>query len=371
MENKKRLLQLDSIRGIAACAVAFIWHYQHFAPQNGSPFSQKLKILYSYGWLGVEVFFILSGFVFCYVYNEKIQNNEISFSKFMKLRFCRLYPLFFITLIVVALGQAYLTSLLGSSFVYVNNDVYHFILNMLFLQSGWFEKGFSFNGPSWSISVEFVCYIIFYLLTSKIKNKNIRLAIAVCITLLGVFLIKAQLNYPLFNDKMGRGFLCFFVGMILYEINRLISNSKYKNAVIIGCFAILLTLFVLVKIFTVSILGNVQLVLSIIIAPTAIIICLNSKIVSKILNLMPIVYIGEISYSIYLWHFPIQLFINTINIRLNLGLNFSSAKVFLMYILITLIISALSYELIEKKLGSFLRKKMVCVRTKSDAVSVQ
>ena len=359
MENKKRLLQLDSIRGLAACAVAFIWHYQHFAPQNVSPFSQKLGLLYSYGWLGVEVFFILSRFVFCYVYNDKIQNNEISFSRFMKLRFCRLYPLFFITLIVVALGQIYRTSSLGSSFIYVNNDVYHFILNLLFLQSGWFEKGFSFNGPSWSISVEFVCYIIFYILTSKIKNKKIRLTIDVLIALLGVFLIKAQLNYPLFNDKMGRGFLCFFVGTILYEINCLISKSKYKNAVLIGCFAILLTLFALVKLFTVSILGNVQLLLSILIAPTLIIICLNSKIVSKVLNFMPIVYVGEISYSIYLWHFAVQLFINTINIRLNLGLNFSSVKVFLMYILITIIISAISYELIEKRLGSILRKKMI------------
>ena len=121
-------------------------------------------------------------------------------------------------------------------------------LNLLFLQSGWFEKGFSFNGPSWSISVEFVCYIIFYILTSKIKNKKIRLAINVLIALLGILLIKAQLNYPLFNDKMGRGFLCFFVGTILYEINCLISNNKYKNAIIIGCFAVLLTLFVLVLI---------------------------------------------------------------------------------------------------------------------------
>lgn len=94
--NIRRLTCLDGLRGLACCCVAFFWHYQHFTP-NHFPFSYLAYWPYHYGWIAVEFFFLLSGFIFFYKYSNLISNNAISFKKFFILRFSRLYPLHFVT----------------------------------------------------------------------------------------------------------------------------------------------------------------------------------------------------------------------------------------------------------------------------------
>ncbi|MFC3771488.1 acyltransferase family protein, partial [Paenibacillus sp. GCM10012303] len=92
-----RLSALDSLRGIAAIGVAFFWHYQHFIPQSESPFRSIAYWFYQYGWLLVDFFFVLSGFIFAYVYTEKIAGRTITFKQYSLLRVSRLYPLHIIT----------------------------------------------------------------------------------------------------------------------------------------------------------------------------------------------------------------------------------------------------------------------------------
>lgn len=94
--NIRRLTCLNGLRGLACSCVAFFWHYQHFTP-NHFPFSYLAYWPYHYGWIAVEFFFLLSGFIFFYKYSNLISNNAISFKKFFILRFSRLYPLHFVT----------------------------------------------------------------------------------------------------------------------------------------------------------------------------------------------------------------------------------------------------------------------------------
>ena len=108
----KRLYSLDVTRGIAALAVV-LWHWQHFA-FNGSappldfdstsqPLYIPLKIFYERGDWAVQYFFLLSGFIFFWLYASAIAKKEISFIRFWIQRISRLYPLHLVTLIVVAL----------------------------------------------------------------------------------------------------------------------------------------------------------------------------------------------------------------------------------------------------------------------------
>jgi len=169
MPPRAKLLGLELLRFLAAFAV-LVWHYQHFA-FNGSaldvvrsaqPFYAQLRLFYDYGWYGVQVFWSISGFIFFWRYRDSVADGRIGARTFFILRFSRLYPLHLATLVAVALLQWRCVAQAGHYFVYPHNDAYHFLLQ-LFMASHWgLQEGYSFNGPIWSISAEVLVYLLFY-----------------------------------------------------------------------------------------------------------------------------------------------------------------------------------------------------------------
>ena len=178
-----RLHNIDFLRGIGAFSV-LIWHYQHFFFLNAGeipppsldhstqPLYVFFAIFYDHGLKAVQFFWTISGFVFFYVYRFK---NTISIEEFALARFARLYPLHFITLIIVAIEQICSMSLLEKFEIYRINDIRHFILNV-FMASQWglqySANMYSFNGPIWSVSLEILVYMQFYVIM-KAFNINI------------------------------------------------------------------------------------------------------------------------------------------------------------------------------------------------------
>jgi peptidoglycan/LPS O-acetylase OafA/YrhL len=167
----KRLTALDALRGVAALAVV-AWHWQHFFSISGrwqpgwtrsmQPFFWLLKPLYVQGWAAVDLFFVLSGFVFFWLYGESIREGRVRAGAFALMRFSRLYPLQVLALIVVAVLQSLYFARIGSFFIYQDNDWRHFILHLGLVQNWWPNMPQSFDGPSWSISVEVLLYVIFF-----------------------------------------------------------------------------------------------------------------------------------------------------------------------------------------------------------------
>lgn len=164
-----KLLGLELLRFLAAFAV-LVWHYQHFAfngsaidvARSAQPFYAQLRLFYDYGWYGVQVFWSISGFIFFWRYRDSVADGRIGGRTFFILRFSRLYPLHLATLLAVALLQWRFFAQAGHYFVYPHNDGYHFLLQ-LFMASHWgLQQGYSFNGPIWSISAEVLVYLMFY-----------------------------------------------------------------------------------------------------------------------------------------------------------------------------------------------------------------
>jgi peptidoglycan/LPS O-acetylase OafA/YrhL len=106
-ENRiERFYSLDVLRGVAALGVV-LWHWQHFFfvgsrlgayDASQAPLYSLAFIFYDKGWLGVDLFFSLSGFVFFWLYSARISEGSISTGRFAWLRFSRLYPLHLLTL---------------------------------------------------------------------------------------------------------------------------------------------------------------------------------------------------------------------------------------------------------------------------------
>jgi peptidoglycan/LPS O-acetylase OafA/YrhL len=132
--------------------------------RSEQPFYWLLAPFYEFGGYGVEVFWAISGFIFFWKYAAPIRAGAVGATRFFWLRFSRLYPLHLATLLLVAALQAIYFHRHGYHFVYPDNGWRSFGLQ-LFLGSHWLSPlvGYSFNGPIWSVSLEVLAYLFFYL----------------------------------------------------------------------------------------------------------------------------------------------------------------------------------------------------------------
>jgi peptidoglycan/LPS O-acetylase OafA/YrhL len=214
--NSSHFYSLDVLRGMAALAVVF-WHWQHFSyfgtnlvnfDKEHQPLYFLFKPFYDQGYRAVDLFFCLSGFIFFWLYGEKISSRKTSLKEFVVLRFSRLYPLHFATLLLVAVIQQITFALHGSYWVYPDNDLPHFVLQALFASS-LEQPGWTFNGPAWSISSEIFCYAVFFILCLCRRTRWWELILFI---VAGYYLSQAG------RTNIGHGIFSFFAGGIAFKI---------------------------------------------------------------------------------------------------------------------------------------------------------
>lgn len=308
---------LDVSRGVAALSVV-IWHWQHFAfggnalpadfSRDQQPLYEVFKIFYERGVRGVEYFFLLSGFIFFWLYRDAIKNKAISGKQFFVQRFSRLYPLHFATLIVVAALQYFYTARSGASFVYPYNDTYHFMLNLGFASAWGFQQGESFNWPIWSVSIEILLYLIFFWVAS-FWRAGLLFCLVVSVT---TFVLQLVIHPFLLN-----GVAHFFLGGAVFYVTKAISDrySAWKKPVYFATLCAWLLVIVsfhvhdlATPILEFGIIGKLLLkgFPSYVLFPLTIA-CLALLEIDRRISVKSISWIGDITYSSYLLHFPLQL----------------------------------------------------------------
>ena len=292
---------VDLLRGFAAYAVV-ICHYRwffarwpgDFRPDADLPLYSTLWPIYDYGGLAVQLFWVLSGFVFYVAYGS--YGKHLSARTFWSNRFSRLYPLHFVTLLVVAFLQIVSLAIYGRSQVYSNNDALHFALQLL-MASDWFPMGNSFNGPIWSVSVEVLIYLIFLIV---VKRSTLNLRAALLLTVVGSILAHLTQSNILLCLAL------FFSGVTIGIVNPILvkhlSTQQLWGLMLISLLAVIVAaigahFFTNVKLRTVLIfLGSPMLLFTFItfdVAAKELPLCLR--------------WIGASTYSVYLWHMPIVI----------------------------------------------------------------
>lgn len=296
--TKRHFNVLDLSRLVAAVAVLF-WHYVHFViPADGSPAPPNIAaveplhplfaLFYDYGHLAVEYFWIVSGFVFAHVYLADPQAR----GRFWTARIARLWPLHLLTLGVVAGLQALYFTLHGQHFVYSPNDAYHFALN-IFLAHFWgFERGMTFNGPSWSLSVEIVAYAAFWALLPALRSGRLLVA--------GAVAFLAALLAPQFAGlKLFACIAYFFAGVGMY-FGLLRYGLKAGSLAVGGLSGLALAM----RFDTVTGFDFPQGALWVL---SLFAVALAGEATEGSDGLTIGKRLGDASYGTYLWHFPIQL----------------------------------------------------------------
>ncbi len=210
-----RFIVLDGLRGVAALVVLF-YHLvqQHDLTATAFPFAN----------LAVDFFYMLSGFVVAFAYEQRLQSGAMGFLSFAKVRIVRLYPLI---LLATSAGIA-----LGFLAAAVKHDVtFQQIvlagtLALLMLPSYVFpqwDTAYPFNMASWSLTFELFVNALYCAIAPRLTNRRlIQLTACSAVVLAWVALmnhgVSGGYSQKNFAYGFGRVLFPFFAGVLLYRI---------------------------------------------------------------------------------------------------------------------------------------------------------
>ena len=153
---RRELKSLTALRGVAAMAVVM----QHFSATAQSYCRETIPSLVPHGYVGVDFFFVLSGFIMAYTYADDFQRRgRAAFAPFLAKRVARIVPLNAAVLLGLVWAGLASVALTGRNIFFGAADLPHDILANLFMLQG-LGIGRNLNGPSWSISTEFSAYLL-------------------------------------------------------------------------------------------------------------------------------------------------------------------------------------------------------------------
>jgi len=313
----RRFVALDAWRAAAALAVV----YGHLTAGRLGAGERHLAF-----YLAVDFFFVLSGFVLAHRYWAELTEGG-PFRPVIVARLARLYPAHACVLLalLLAFGVEAIPAIRAGVPVLAawgdaippfpgGGGLYTFVLNALLLQSvGFTPKGMSWNVPSWSISVEFFGSLALLLLIARWRWRGIRAALA-AIAVAGygvVFAAKGQLDaiFDALLQVVNLGLLRCIAGIALGMLC-LLAFRRYLAQWSEGTL-----------VTTALELAAIGAVLAVMIRPdyhsardgfyplaaamVIVVFALEAGLIGRLLRLSPFAYLGGLSYSIYLVHWPL------------------------------------------------------------------
>ena len=329
--NKSYLSHIDILRAIAVLLV--ILHHLKVPYFNG-------------GFIGVDIFLVISGYLITKnIKYEKLTTKHFSLKSFYSRRISRLAPSFFLVVFTVIIVFSFILTptewneLLKTalSAITLNSNIYY-----SFLLGNYFK----INAETtpllhlWSLNLEEQFYLIWpitLIALLKFKNKTILIlliiSLSASILVSHIYAVKDPIKaYYLLTSRLFE----FLLGACINFYRPHLIPKKYST---------LIALVTVILLFITNIFINNESIFpsynaALICTLSAIYITYGTEIKYKILQ--PIEYIGKISYPMYLWHWPIISYLTILSLHLD-------TKQKIIIFILTIMLSILSYELIEKK----------------------
>ena len=339
---------INVLRAIAVISVIF-YHAQIFN--------------FTGGWLGVDIFFVISGYLISNIIFSDLSLNKFSLSQFYQRRIKRIFPALYVML-AVTFPVSYLLLTPKGMFEYLNTMKYsifflsnHYLKNVDLYTAE--PNKFSPLLHTWSLSVEEQYYLIFpiFMIFLFKRHKYVNYLLIVFFISLGVNLLNFDLStmFYLFPFRAWELLLGVLI-MIINTKKSFLPNKKYElPGLLLIIFSVLFFndahIFTLLP-KTLSLFGVALLLLNI----------GQNKILLKLSENSFINLIGLISYSLYLYHQPIYAFLRVYLYRnsFEISLIYHIFALFLIFIF-----SVISYYFVEKKfqLNFALQKKGILFLT--------
>ena len=267
----------------------------------------------SKGYLGVETFFVLSGFILSHVYLEAAGEKRFRYGGFLWARLARVYPLHLVTLFgMIGLGLA--AGMAGLAIDGSLTDWRALPANLTLTHAWGLAPSSAFNHPSWSISAEWAAYLsfpAFAFVAWRLRDRPVLATVLAAVFALGLYAAFEPLaGYSLTEATFRWGALrivpCFALGCALYLVHRrggvpfagpvaLVSGLAVVASASLGLWDAVTVLAAGGLILGLGSLDNAR---------------------AGVLGSKPGVYLGEISYSIYMVCAPVLLLTTNVAARL-------------------------------------------------------
>lgn len=354
---KAKLEALDGLRGIAASWVVFHHLHTNSLLDGGALAANGARL--------VDVFFVLSGFVLAYQYRKRLTQAS-AVSDFMRRRIARIWPLHAAILLFMAAPRLLSLVLHGPA----GNDLFvpagdhslpSLLASLAMVQALGIYDYAVWNGPAWSISVEMGAYLVFAFVAWASRGRTTLPAVVICLGIVAYLLFTGMgLRIP-YELYILRGLMGFFAGVALLPFyERLVAASPRHSRLLA---TLLEAASGLCLIAAVGWLGNGAegFLFVAICAGTVLLYAFQRGAVSAILGREPFQSLGAWSLGVYLLHVPLLNILFAIGRRGPVaGLNFAerqwgSVEVVL-FLSLLLLLSCLSYHLLERPARSILSK---------------
>ena len=359
-DTKPHYILLDGLRGVAALMVLWYHVFEGFAFAKGSVIET-----FNHGHLGVDFFFLLSGFVISYAYDDRwrkpisqrdnettcqqVQGQSMSLKSFFKRRLIRLHPMLvmgaFIGLICFFIQGGVKWDGTSTPFHWV---MIAFVLTLFFIPAypgaSYDIRGnaemFPLNGPSWSLFFEYIGNILYALFIRKLSNKMLGLLVGIT-GILWIWFVAFDISgYDMigigwtldavnFFGGLLRMMFPFTLGMLMarrfmsQRVNKSTSQqvetqsstansqqSKFLKRNIFWIATIVLFALFSVQYFpktsTVSVNGIYELFCIMIVFPLIVWIAASSDSAQSKFTLKLSKFLGDLSYPLYIVHYPVM-----------------------------------------------------------------
>lgn len=318
-DTKPHYELLDGLRGVAALLVVFYHIFEGLSFAAGG----TLITTINHGYLAVDFFFILSGFVIGYAYDDRWKRN-MTLGNFFTRRLIRLHPMIIMGTIIGAITFCIQGSVQwDGSHVATSAVMLALLAAMFFIPAypgaGYDVRGngemFSLNGPSWSLFFEYIGNILYALFIHRLSNRGLAILVALSGIGLAWFALFDIVGYGMlgvgwtldganFWGGMLRMLFPFSLGMLL---SRHFRPIKTRGAFWI-CSAVLLILFCVPYIegkSPVCLNGVYELICIALIFPALVWIAASGKTTDK-QSTRICRFLGDISFPLYAIHYPLM-----------------------------------------------------------------
>jgi peptidoglycan/LPS O-acetylase OafA/YrhL len=299
---------LTSLRGIAAVAVVAY----HCSALSFSLAQGAVPFIAARGYLAVDLFFFLSGFVLTHVYGRQVA-DECSWGvvrKFLWARVCRIYPAAIFTALVYAvIYPSGVLSLAPGAFAR------QFLAAVTLMQVPWLDP-IVVNGPGWSVSAELYAYLLFLILAPAIMRWRATALALLMMAMMLAICIDHALVVPDRNwgwSTLARALPEFIAGMAMYRVYQSPLHRLFcSDAALLVIMAALACGYFL----AVSDAVIVPLLPPLLLASVS-----NAGHLGRWLDIRPLRWLGDISYSVYIFQMvPLTLMISLSDIFVAVGI---------------------------------------------------
>jgi peptidoglycan/LPS O-acetylase OafA/YrhL len=295
---------VDGLRSIAVLLVV-LFHGQFTL--KGTPFLPS-------GFLGVDVFFVISGYLIFGIVHKEIGASEFSYRRFFERRFRRIVPALAVVLLA-CLVQAWiiLSPAQMAEFSMSGAAASLFLSNIWFWsQAGYFDKAAELKPllHTWSLGVEMQFYILFPLILVALRKRSLPQVRMWLGGLACASFLVCLLTTPVSSDTS-----FYWLPFRAWEliVGALAATFYVRIGWLFASAASLcsLSMILLPSTLTTAISGHPGMITLLPVFGAAALLCLgaNGSLISKMLSWRPLVWGGVLSYSFYLWHWPLLAFL--------------------------------------------------------------